>query len=309
MSDGKSVYQIVTDKIIELLDQGIVPWHKPWRSASFNMPISVHGHRYRGINIFLLAARSMADSFSSPIWLTFKQANEMGGGIKPGEKGQLVVFWKMLKIDGKNEMNEEVKKNIPLLRYYTVFNFEQTAGVKLPKKMQAIQDAVTDIDDVYEGGAREEQAIAQAEAIIKGYVNGPKVVFKKGAQALYNTVTDVIQLARKVDFESVEAYYTTFFHEIGHSTGHPDRLARKVAGEFNHFGDQKYAEEELVAEMTAAFLSGEAGIDTQVEQAAAYIKNWKQRLADDPKLIVQVAAKAQKAADLVLGREFETKES
>lgn len=305
MEDKKSVYQIVTDNIIALLDKGVVPWRRPWRQGRFVMPVSVRGHRYRGINVFILAAQAMAQGYRSPIWLTYKQANELGGGVIPAEKATLVVFWKMLNIKDKNEYNEEVSKRIPLLRYFYVFNYEQTAGVKLPKAMQAIQDAVeseSTVTDVNE-------AIEQAEAIVAGYENAPEVRHIRNTQALYRPAADIVEIADMQDFFSAEGYYDTLFHEFGHSTGHASRLNRKGVVGLDHFGSGQYAEEELVAELTAAYLCGEAGIDNQVDNEAAYIASWKAKMQADPRLIVQVAAQAQKAADHILGRHFDNNES
>ena len=268
------------------------------------MPVSSRGYRYRGINVFILAATSMANGYRSPVWLTFKQINELGGKVNEGEKSTLVTYWKLLEIEERDaNTNELKKKKIPLLRFYLVFNLDQTTGVKLSKAVQKIQDAATD-EGTYKGGVREEDAIEAAEAIVKGYENGPLVRFGSN-RAAYSPTLDVIGMPDKTDFDKIEEFYATEFHEFGHSTGHSSRLNRAGITSFDHFGSGQYADEELIAELTAAMLCAEAGIDNTIENSAAYIASWKAKLTADPKLIVQAAGKAQKAVDYITGKQFE----
>jgi antirestriction protein ArdC len=308
MAEKQNVYQIVTDQVIAALDQGIIPWKKPWRSASFQMPISGTGHLYRGINVFLLAFTAQAKGYTSPVWLTFKKANELDGKIKTGEKSTLVVFWSILK-KPNTDPNTMAKKpiiNVPMLKFYRVFNSEQTENVKLPKKLAALVEAaaVENKGTIFDN--------AKAQAIVDGYEDKPQINHGAGAQAAYSPALDVINIARQQDFDTEEGYWNTLFHEFTHSTGHVDRLNRKGVAEATHFGDAQYADEELVAEMGAAFLSAIAGVDANgstIKNHAAYIASWKKRLTDDPKLVVSAAARAQKAADYIQGTKFEQEDN
>lgn len=279
-----AVYEVITDRIVRLLDEGTVPWRKPWRAA--DMPRSIRGRAYRGINLWLLLHRG----FSDPRWLTFKQAQQLGGRVRPGQKGTPVVLWKPLMVADPNDSTRQ--KKVLLLRYYTVFNVEQCDGLTLP----AIK--------VTETKGKPSEA---ADAIMAGYLNtdrGPRFDHLGGDRAYYSPVMDSISIPAKDTFDSTDGYYATVFHEMGHSTGHEERLNRKGITGFDHFGSGQYAKEELVAEMTAAFLAGETGLDPAVlDNTAAYIASWKRALTDDPKLVVSAAAQAQKAADLILGRE------
>lgn len=281
-----TVYEVITDRIVRMLDEGTVPWRKPWRAA--DMPRSVRGRAYRGINLWLLLHRG----YSDPRWLTFKQAQQLGGRVRPHQKGTPVVLWKPLMVPDPNDSTRQ--KKVLLLRYYTVFNVEQCDGLTLPMLKVA-----ENTDD----------PIHAALAIVSRYAenDGPSIEQDGINRAYYVPVTDSIHTPRFATFESAAAFYATQFHEMGHSTGHESRLNRKGVSTFDHFGSGQYAKEELVAEMTAAFLAGEAGLDpATIENSAAYIASWKRALTDDPKLVVSAAAQAQKAADLILGREAAT---
>lgn len=279
-----TVYEIITDRIISMLNRGVVPWHKPWvGGAALALPKNLHsGKPYRGVNTFLLHSME----FASPYWLTFNQALQRGGAVRKGEKSTPVVFWKWL------EPGEDApdKKKIPMLRYYSVFNVEQCDGIEYPKPEAP---ATFDFNPV-----------GRAEQIVAGMPNKPEVLFR-GDSACYRPATDLILMPEPSRFRSSEEYYSTLFHELTHATGHASRLNRSgVAdkGEHNQFGTDPYAREELVAEMGAAFLCGHSGIvDRTLDNSAAYISNWLARLKNDAKLIVTASAQAQKAADYILG--------
>lgn len=286
-----NVYEIVSEHVVKMLEEGMVPWRKTWDSGS--APRNIEGHKYRGINVFILAAQG----YESPFWLTFKQAKERGGHVKKGEKSTLIVYWNILRKKERDEVTGElVNKTIPLLRYYRVFNLTQTEGVKVPKKVAE-----------WDAKAEAVESNLDADAIIAGYENGPEVRFM-GDQPLYRPTMDVIEVPRKQDFESADEFYTTLFHEMGHSTGHKSRLNRHLEDN-GGFGSHAYGREELVAEMTAAFLSGEAGIESTLENNAAYLASWIKVIKEDEKAVVWAAGHAQKASDLILGRKFEQEES
>lgn len=289
---GLNVYEIVTEQILKELEAGVVPWHKPWMAAPGSMPISISGHLYRGINVLLLAMAGR----SSNIWMTFKQALEHGGNVKKGEKGTLIVFWKINKFkdDDAEETEDGGKtKTYAMLRYYKVFNLDQTENVVLPKKLQPIP-----------AGAEvpEPDPIAAAEAVITGFKNPPKISLS-GGRAFYVPTLDAVTVPPKKTFDSIEEFYSTMFHELTHSTGHESRLNRSGIVQSTGFGTANYGEEELIAEFGSAFLCGVTGIETKtVKNSAAYIEGWRSKIAADKKLVVMAAARAQKAADLILGR-------
>jgi antirestriction protein ArdC len=279
---SETVYQVITDRVIALLQQGTVPWQKPWQGAELAPQNLVSRKPYRGVNVFLLHAMH----YTSPFWLTFKQAQELGGHVRKGEKACPVVFWKWLDVERDGD-----KERVPFLRYYSVFNVAQCEGI------EAHVPSAT-------GPKREHSPVEAAERIVADMPKRPLI--KHGqAQAFYHPSDDFVGMPSPEQFRSGEGYYSVLFHELTHSTGHESRLARKgVAGsegQWSAFGSQSYSKEELVAEMGAAFLCGQAGIvERTIENSASYIANWLSKLKDDAKLVVQAAAQAQKAADFIL---------
>ncbi|PYJ96416.1 MAG: hypothetical protein DME23_20855 [Verrucomicrobia bacterium] len=281
------MYQVITDRVIALLQQGTIPWHKPWRGGDMLPQNLVSRRPYRGVNVFLLHAMS----YESPFWLTFKQATAMGGNVRRGEHACPVVFWKWLDVADASEPTG--KRKLPMLRYYSVFNVAQCDGVTAP---------------TVEGTDRPHNPIETAEQIVAAMPKRPAI--RHGLdRAIYYPATDSVGMPSPERFETAENYYNVLFHELTHSTGHESRLNRKGVsgsdGQWAGFGSQSYSKEELVAEMGAAFLSGQAGIvERTIDNSAAYVKSWLQRLKDDARLVVQAAAQAQKAADFILGRQY-----
>ncbi|MFP4055657.1 MAG: ArdC family protein [Candidatus Brocadiia bacterium] len=276
-------YDRITNKILELLDAGVIPWRQPWTGGG---PVSLTtGRQYRGLNYLLLGCAP----FASRYWLTFRQAKRLGGHVKRGVKGWPCVFWRRWHKDTGEvdpDTGEPVVKVIPILRYYTVFNLEQTDGVDAPLEPTT---------------PRDHQPIKAAQRIITGMPNPPRIEHG-GGRPCYDAITDSVLLPVPERFESGEAYYSVAFHELAHSTGHRSRLARKEIGA-SLFGSGSYGTEELVAEMGAAFLAGEAGISPAViDNQAAYIDGWRRLIRRDRKAVVVAAARAHKAADYILGR-------
>lgn len=273
----KSVYEIVTEKIIDQLESGVIPWRKPWiNGGAVNWKTQ---KPYRGINAFLLDAGEYA---------TFKQIQEAGGKVKKGASSHIVVFWKW--IEKENEESGETE-NIPFLRYYRVFNIEtQAEGLESKREENAF----------------DHDPIEQAEEIYQGYINAPDYTFQSG-KAVYYPTLDKINVPPLKDFEIAEEFYSTLFHEMAHSTGHKSRLARPgVTTQNVAFGDEVYSKEELVAEMTASMLCGVAGIDNHtIANSASYIQSWLRSLKEDNRMVVQAAAQAQKASDYILGEKPE----
>lgn len=277
-----NVYEIVNNRILELLEQGTIPWRRPW-NASTGMPKNlVTKKEYRGINVFLLSCMP----YSSPYWLSFKQVSERNGHIRKGEKATVVVFWKWLDRNDV-QVSEEHTSNgrIPLLRYYNVFNFEQCEGMEAPEP----EETVNQFDP-----------IDKSADIITSMPMKPDVKFG-GNRAYYSPSLDYIQLPHLHTFEGPEEYYNTMYHELVHSTGHAKRLGRKSILEPSFYGSHEYSKEELVAEMGAAFLCGHSGIESMtLENSAAYIRGWLSVLKGDKTLLVHAAAQAQKAADNIM---------
>jgi antirestriction protein ArdC len=278
-------YENITDRIVGLLEQGTVPWHKPW-NVSTGLPRNLITKKpYRGVNPFLL----MAAGYESPHWLTFRQAIQLGGSVKKGEKACPVVFWKHLEMTDKE--SGELEK-VPLLRMYFVFNVAQCEGLKNIPAEDASSFAAT-----------------EAAEIVAGMPDQP--VVKHGmTRAYYSPSSDTVGMPERKRFDTQDAYHATLFHELVHATGHEKRLKRQSITERNGFGSDPYCKEELIAELGSAFLCGHAGIvERTIDNSAAYLEGWLNQLKEDKTLIVYAAAQAQKAADFILGRTFQENEA
>ena len=261
-------YEAVYNQIIATMEKGDIPWKKSWTGA---MPHNgVSGHKYAGVNFFLLSYSGFAD----PRWFTFNQVKQAGGNVKQGSKGHQIVFWKIF----DTEDTSGAKKSIPLLRYSTVFNFEQCENMK---KIATIEDVV----------------LVDAESIINGFADRP--VIKYGFdKASYIPSIDEIHMPSKAQFKRVEEYYATAYHEMAHSVLHEKRMNRKLCTDF---GSNLYSENELEAELVSAFLCNAAGIDNTLENSAAYLKGWMKAFKDNPSMIMTAASKAQKVTNYILG--------
>jgi antirestriction protein ArdC len=215
---------------------------------------------------------------------------------RKGERSTPCIFWKFLARDTENPVTGETKtKQIPLIRYYNVFNVEQCDGIT-HKRLEAQQDEPAPFN-----------AIEAAEAIVASYPEPPSISQDGRASAYYRPATDSIHMPERETFDSEAHFYATLFHEMTHSTGHESRLARPGVSNPIRYGSHEYSQEELVAEMGAAFLLAEARIDSDslTDNSASYIQSWLKALKNDPKLVVLAGAQAQKAADHITGREFE----
>lgn len=268
------VYQIITQKIMDQLEQGVIPWRKPWTNA--NAVNWVTQKPYRGINTMLLEPGEYA---------TFKQISDAGGKVKKGAKSHIVVFWKWL--EKENEEGETEK--IPFLQYYRVFNINtQVEG------LNSKRDTATYLHD----------PIEEAEAIFEGYINAPTYSYSSG-KAYYQPGRDHINVPPMNDYKNGDEFYSTLFHEMVHSTGHKSRLNRTGITAMASFGDEVYSKEELVAELGCAMLCGVAGIDNStLQNSASYIQSWLRVLKDDKRLLVQASSQAQKACDYILGKPY-----
>jgi antirestriction protein ArdC len=284
-----NVYELITDKIIQQLESGVAPWRKPWRcEPPCNL---VSGKEYRGINPFSLASQG----YGSRYWVTFNQANKLSGHVRKGERSSIVTFWNVgeEKIIRNAEGKERKSKPI-LLRYYSVFNIDQTEGIADKLGLGNATPRVPNIE--------------ACEAIVAGMPNAPAM--QQDARAWYRPSTDTVGMPSKSLFHSSEEYYSTLFHELTHSTGHTSRVGREGIEQLNTFGSESYSKEELIAEMGAAMLCGVTGIaPATIPNSAAYLKHWIERLRGDSKLLVSAASQAQKAADYIRNTSAKSEES
>lgn len=286
------VYERVTAQIIERLEAGVVPWHRPWRDAAALPRSMATGKVYRGINVWILGAQFR----SSAWWGTYRQISTLGGQVRKGERGSTVMFWKPLACEhgdaaGKCAIDGCHGRRL-IARAFTVFNAEQADD--LPERFYATPE----IERVHE-------PLDAAETIVSGYVgktNGGPTLDFHGARACYSPTGDYVAMPKPEAFDSGDEFYSTLFHELTHSTGHKSRLARKDLLDSHRFGDPSYSREELTAEMGAAFLSAIVGIEqATIENSAAYLDNWLAALRGDHKLIVDAASAAQRAVALIVG--------
>lgn len=291
----RDLYAEITQTIVDLMDAGTDPWRKPWASGVMTgMPMKMStGKAYRGVNVFVLGLTGAAKGYTSPWWGSYKQIEALGGQVRKGEKGATIVYFSTF--ESKTERDAKGNpKQVPFLKYSNVFNAAQADG--LPERFHPA---------VAEPGARSEfTAIEACQAVQDDYLSRTRIpVAHGGNRAAYSPSHDTIVLPDREAFtgESAE-YYSTAFHELAHSTGHANRLNRPELTGFSHFGDNLYAKEELVAEMTSAIVCGVTGIGQYTHpNSAAYLRNWAGVLRGDSKLVLRAASKAQAAADLILG--------
>lgn len=282
------VYQRITGQIVAELEKGVRPWLKPWNAehaaGRITRPLRHNGVPYQGINVVMLWAAAVAQGFAAPIWITFKQAQQLGAHVRRGEKGNLVVYAStVIRTETDEETGEEQERDIPFMRGYTVFNVEQIEG--LPAHFYA--PAEPRLDTV--------QRIDRAEAFFSA--TGAEIRHG-GTQAYYAVHPDYVQMPPFETFRDAESYYATLGHECTHWTRHPSRLDRDFGRK--RWGDEGYAMEELVAELGSAFLSADLDLTLEPrEDHAAYIGSWLKVLKNDKRAVFAAAAHAQRAADFL----------
>ena len=284
-----NIYQEVTDRIIEQLKNGEIPWHKPWSGIASGAFNRVSKKPYSLLNQMLL----MHDGE----YATYKQWTDLGGQVRKGEKSEIVVFWKIIKVEDTDSKNEVVAKYVPILKYYRVFHISQVDGVE-PLTINPV----------------EHEPIEEAENIKSNYIEREEIGIHEtmSNEAYYSPACDYIVVPCKEQFKDLNEFYSTLFHEMIHSTGHRDRLKRfgidqKIAA----FGSQDYSKEELVAELGSAMLMSSIGIDTEktFKNSAAYIQGWLAALSNDNRLIVSAASRAEKAVNYVLNGKDDNKDA
>lgn len=289
------IAQLITDRIIGELEKGATPWVKPWKrlkgQPGQGMPFNpVSGTVYRGMNHIWLSM--MQGAFATPYWLTFKQAEALGGSVKAGEKGTPVVYWNVNRKETKGTNGETVTSAYAFIKHYYVFNVDQCEGLDLSIEAQADPEP-----------ASFDQSPAVMAVIDKLALKGG--LHHGGDQAYFRPSTDTIQMPPLAAFNDAGQYHVTLLHESIHATGHDSRLKRLTP---SRFGSEEYAYEELVAELGAAMLCAKLGIDGDLRHAG-YIESWLKALRNDKKFILSAAGKAQTALDWLMPATAEHEES
>jgi antirestriction protein ArdC len=291
MTETRSdVYGRITNKIIADLEQGVRPWMKPWNAehaaGRITRPLRHNGIPYKGINVLMLWSAAVTKGYACPLWLTFKQALELGGNVRKGETGELVVFAGSITRSDTDDKGEETEREIPFLKGYTVFNAEQCDNLPAHYSAKAEPPALTPLQRI--------------EAADRFFAATHADICHGGTRAYYAEGPDYVQMPPFETFKDAESYAATLAHELTHWTKHDKRRARDFGRV--KWGDAGYAKEELVAELGAAFLCADLGITPEVmPDHAAYIATWLKALKDDKRLIFSAAAHAQRAVDHLHG--------
>ena len=286
-------YAKLTSQILSQIEEtGKVPWRKTWdgRGSSNECTSMSTGNAYRGINQLYLRMLGR----ESKHWGTYNVIKKNGGQIRKGEKGSIVLFYRWIDREKvKADGTVQIETFMAGVTVNTVFNAEQADWPDgIPEKYEPVPEEEGLFDD--------QEILMDAQSILDGYLKRPGAPgfdHKGGDRAFYALQRDRVSMPRQKDFDSPEEYYSTAFHEIGHSTGHESRLKREMGG---HPQSHNYGFEELVAEFTACFLSEESGIVDCRDNSAAYLANWAARLKESPKMLMQAAGKASKAAEFIL---------
>lgn len=299
---NKELYRAITQDILSMLRQGVKPWEKPWVNGSQAIRLPMNGHakrKYHGINILILWSEAADKGYTSNRWYTYKQAKKLGGHVRKGEKSTRIYYWNVKeyreeqeKVDEEgNIYTEEVTKKIPYFRYYNVFNLNQIEGIANPEPKQSSNfpdtvndEAIESLNDIYQ---RVQVEMRHSDK----------------NRAFYSPLQDFVNLPNAKQFKTVSGFFSTGFHELSHATGHESRLHRKMIATKS---SKDYAFEELIAELSAAFLSAEFGIvyngkeSTEMENTASYIGSWIEHLENDEFAIIKAAKLAQDATTYIL---------
>lgn len=275
------LYEQITNQVISALENGVKPWHKPWKNGTPSFPHNFKTKAaYRGINVLSLWATALDAGFDSSWWLTYKQAQELGGQVRKGEKSTLGVFYKKIDInvpeEDRNEDGNEVR-SVLMARSFWLFNASQIDGIDFGDELQGTEfSPINDAEQLLQSSGAE---------IIEG-----------GARAYYRSADDAIRLPERRRFDQAEDFYATATHELTHWTGHKSRLDRQLG---NRFGSEAYAVEELIAELGSAFVNADIGLQGEL-QHASYIESWLKVLKKDKKAIFTAASQAAKAHQFIM---------
>ena len=278
------VYSRVTSKIIADLEKGVRPWQRPWNveraAGRISRPLRHNGTPYRGVNVLLLWGEAQEKGYSAPVWMTFKQAQQLGATVRKGEHGSLVVFADRFTKTETDPQGQESAREIPFMKGFTVFNVEQIDGLPAPYTVKAQEPS---------------EPVARIEKAESFFAATGATIRHGGSQAFYAPARDLVQMPPRESFKDAESYCATLAHELTHWTSHPARLSRELG---KRFGDRAYAAEELIAEMGSAFLCADLGITPEVrEDHTAYLACWLDVMKADSRAIFTAASQAQSAAD------------
>ncbi|MBZ9735039.1 ssDNA-binding domain-containing protein [Mesorhizobium sp. CA18] len=298
-AERMDVYARITDRIVAELEKGIRPWMQPWQSSNASgrvtRPLRHNGLPYNGINVLLLWSEAVARGFSSPMWMTFKQALDLGGGVRKGETGSMVVFASRFTRTETDIRGEEIDREIPFLKAYSVFNIAQIDGLPVQfcrSQAEPVRDPIARIGHA-------DQFFANTGAPIR----------HGGDRAYYAPVTDHIQMPPFQTFRDAASYVATLSHEVTHWTSAPHRVNRDLSRYAKDSSER--AREELTAELGSCFLCADLGIAPELEPRpdhASYLGSWLKVLADDKRAIFSAAAHAQRAVAFLHGLQPETAE-
>jgi antirestriction protein ArdC len=278
-------YQELTDKIIAALEAGTAPWRRPWNPnacGGSTAPVNAAtGHRYRGVNLFVLGISPLAFASGDPRWCSYRQALARGWQVRRGEKATPVYFYKPIEIADKTSEGEGETRRVPILRVFSVFHASQIDGIAALAPAGATKTVIERVED--------------AEIILKA--SGVSVRIG-GDRAFYNQAGDFIQLPPDEAFESPALRASVALHELSHASGHPSRLNRDLSGKF---GSSAYSREELRAELSSLLVGSAIGLPTDIPNHARYVRSWLDVLKQDKREIFYAAADAQRIADYILG--------
>ena len=286
-SPKQDIYSRVTARILAELEKGVRPWIKPWSvehaASRITRPLRHNGIPYRGVNVLLLWGESLEKGYAAPLWMTYKQSQELGAQVRKGEHGSLVVFADRFTKTDTNDQGEAIEHAIPFMKGYTVFNVEQIEGLPAHFYAQPVDPLPLS------------ERIEHADSFVTAT---GAAIHHGGNQAFYAPSRDMIQLPPFEAFKDKDSYYSTVLHELTHWTRHDTRLARDFGRQ--RFGNEGYAREELVAELGSAFLCADLGITPDIrDDHAAYLGHWLKILQNDKRAIFSAAAHAQRAADFI----------
>lgn len=286
---SNKVYQMVTDRIIQELESGNIPWRKPWTSSTLSSNVAynrITKKPYSILNQMLLGKPGE--------YATYKQWTSLGGHVRKGAKSSFVVYWNMLDVEEKDDNGELQKKQIPFLRYYNVFHISQVDDVS-PLEEESVQSDVNEFD-----------LLTSAEEVLEAYVDREHLRFVESetSEAYYSPTKDEVVVPCRSRHISINEFYSTAFHELVHSTGHHSRLGRLVEWRDAAFASDEYSKEELIAEIGSATLLNFLGVETSetFKNSSGYIQGWLAALKSDAKLIVSASGKAAKAVDFILNQ-------
>jgi antirestriction protein ArdC len=287
----RSAYDIVTDRILKALEDGVPVWRMSWTLNGDGQVRNAESNRgYTGFNVFQLNITAWLEGYADPRFITGNGVKRLGGRIKEGEYGKWTPVAFMKPVVYTKDLNGDLldePKETTMFRWYKVWNVEQCSELKLKELPKDVE---------------ERDKIKDAEALIDNMPQKPEIILL-GDRACYIPSRDEVHMPLSTQFKTMEDFYATMFHELGHSTGHPDRLGRFAKNlTIPNFGSEDYSQEELVAEFTAAFLCNAVGVANVEVQSASYISSWSKRLNEDKKRIVQAASAAQKAANFIQGK-------